>query len=158
MSIKNMDTIKNIKETNPKGRMNYILNSKRTAAKIKQGAGKPAIHVQSNGGSKTITFSTGAYISIVLPLVKDWLELEGNPILADQVDGMDITVSKFDIKTDKKNTKVHYAVKLLVDGLWVTVTCYDTTLTMLVQAGPMLEPYCSRVLIPYLTPCCRLEV
>ena len=32
----------------------------------------------------------------------------------------------------------------------MTVTCYDTTLTMLVQAGPMLEPYCSRVLIPYL--------
>ena len=122
MSIKNMDTMENIKETNPKGRMNYILNSKRTAAKIKQGAGKPAIHVQSNGGSKTITFSTGAYINIVLPLVKDWLELEGNPILADQVDGMDITVSKFYIKTDKKNPKVHYAVKLHVDGLWVTVT------------------------------------
>ena len=145
-----MDTIENIKDTNPKGKMNYILNSKKTAAKIKQGVGKPTMHVEHNNGSKTINFSTGAYINIVLPLVKAWLELEGNPILADQVDGMDITVSKFEIKTDQKNTKVHYAVKLLVDGLWVTVTCYDTTLTMLVQAGPVLEPYCSRVLIPYL--------
>ena len=42
-------------------------------------------------------------------------------------------------------------MKLTVDGHKVTVTCFDTTLTVLVQASKsVLEPYCSRALFPHL--------
>ena len=35
-----------------------------------------------------------------------------------------------------------------VQGVKVKVTCYDTTLSMLVQSGKIFEDYCSRVLLP----------
>ena len=36
--------------------------------------------VTDNKGSKTIVFSTGVYVSVVLPLIKVWQDMEGHPI------------------------------------------------------------------------------
>ena len=58
-----------------------------------------------------------------------------------------ITVSTF---LDLGDTIEKYIVKMCVEGQVVTVTMFDTTLSILVQAGSMQEPYCRRVLIPYL--------
>ena len=128
----------------------YILSEKATLDKLQAAAIKPAIEVTRNRGSTTIHFSTGAYVSVVVPLVLAWKDIEGHHIDDKLVDGMDIIVDKITIKRDDAGTIEHYRVTLLVEGQKVTVTCFDTTLTVLVQAASMLEPYCSRVLFPHL--------
>ena len=138
--------------TNSKiGSSDYSLNNDATLKKLQSAASKPAIEVTRNNGSTTIHFSTGAYVNVIGPLVKTWQRIEGNYIDSDLVDGMDISVDNIKIKKDDIGTIEHYKVKLAVGGQKVMVTCFDTTLTVLVQAGKtVLEPYCSRVLFPYL--------
>ena len=138
--------------TNSKiGSTDYSLNNDATLKKLQSAAAKPAIEVTRNNGSTTIHLSTGAYVTVVNPLVKVWQDIKGDHIQRDLVDGMDITVNNIEIKKDNSGTIEHYKVKLVVDGRKVTVTCFDTTLTVLIQAGKtVLEPYCSRVLFPYL--------
>ena len=65
-----MDLIVNIVGGNPGGRAKYFLNDETTIKKLKAAAGKDSMKVTHNDGSKTIEFSTGAYVSVVLPLVK----------------------------------------------------------------------------------------
>ena len=137
---------------------NYILNVKATLDKLQAAANKPAIEVTRNIGSTTIHFSTGAYVSVVVPLVLAWKDIEGHHIDDMLVDGMDIVVDKIATKKDDAGTIEHYKIKLLVEGQKVMVTCYDTTLTVLVQAAAsILEPYCSRVLFPYLNKEIRMN-
>ena len=138
--------------TNSKiGSTDYSLNNDATLKKLQSAASKPAIEVTRNNGSTTIHLSTGAYVTMVNPLVKVWQDIKGDHIQRDLVDGMDITVNNIEIKKDNSGTIEHYKVKLAVDGRKVTVTCFDTTLTVLVQAGKtVLEPYCSRALFPHL--------
>ena len=127
---------------------NYILNVKATLDKLQAAANKQAIEVTRNIGSTTVHLSTGAYVSVVVPLVLAWKDIEGHHIDDKLVDGMDIIVDTFTTKKDKAGTIEHYRIKLAVDGQKVTVTCFDTTLTVMVQAASMLEPYCSRVPSP----------
>ena len=138
--------------TNSKiGSSNYLLNKGETLKKLQIAAVKPAIEVTRNKGSNTVHFNTGAYVTVVGPLVKQWKAIEGDFINSDLVDDMDISVDSIYIKKDDAGTIEHYLVKLTVDGHKVTVTCFDTTLTVLVQAGhSVLEPYCSRALFPHL--------
>ena len=145
-----MDTIVNLKGGNPGGKAKYFLNDDATVKKLKRAAAKQPIEVKHNSGSKTITFSTGSYVSVVLALVRAWQNNEGHWIAEEQVDNMKIFVTNVEAETDLADTIVHYLVKLVVDGKEVTVTCFDTTLTMLVRAGSMLETYFNRVLFPYL--------
>ena len=140
----------NIVGENPGGRAKYFLNDVTTIQKLKAAADKANIKVIDNNGSKTIEFSTGAYVSVVLPLVKLWQEMKGHPIDPEEVDGLDIFVVKIEIERDLAGTILQYIIEMKVQGIKVKVTCYDTTLTMLVQSGKMLEQYCSRVLLPYL--------
>ena len=136
---------------------NYILNEKNTLDKVQAAANKPAIEVTRNFGSTTIHLSTGAYVSVVIPLVMAWQNIEGHRIEDKLVDGMNIIVEDIAIKKDKVGTIEHNKIKLAVEGQKVTVTCFDTTLTVLVQASSMLEPYCSRVLFPYLNKEIRMN-
>ena len=122
--------------TNSKtGATNYVLNKDTTLKKLQIAASKPAIEVTRNGGSTTVHFSTGAYVTVVAPLVKQWQAIEGDFINGDLVDDMDISVDSITTKKDEAGTIEHFLVKLTVDGQKVTVTCFDTTLTVLVQAG-----------------------
>ena len=89
--------------------------------------------INNPNGSKTILFSTGAYIKVVSPLVKEWKQVEGDFITKEMVDNMEIKVVNVEHSTDSNGTIVHYIVKLCVDGIDVTVTCFDTKLTMTVQ-------------------------
>ena len=145
-----MDIIVNTKGGYPGGRSSYFLNDEATADKLKKAATNFDLEVTHNSGSKTLNFSTGSYISTVLPLVKAWQDIEGGDIDLDQVDGMEVTVVKVKTVVDLGDTIEKYLVKLRVEGKLVTITMFDTTLSVLVQAGTMLEPYCARVLIPYL--------
>ena len=136
---------------------NYILNEKNTLDKVQAAANKPAIEVTRNFGSTTVHLGTGAYVSVVIPLVMAWQNIEGHRIEDKLVDGMNIIVEDIAIKKDKVGTIEHNKIKLAVEGQKVTVTCFDTTLTVLVQASSMLEPYCSRVLFPYLNKEIRMN-
>ena len=152
MSIKMLDTLVNIKGGNPGGRRKYFLNDETTAKKLKRAAAadNPNIVIIPRSGSTTIRLSTGSYILTALPLLKAWLDIEGAYINQEQVDGMIIGVDKVKTIIDLGGTIERYEVKLIVEGQEVTVTLYDTTLSIFVQAGSMLNPYCNRVLIPYL--------
>ena len=141
----------NVVGGNPGGRARYFLNDETTIKKLKAAADKIGMKVNHNTGSKTIEFSTGAYVSVVLPLIKLWQDIKGHPIHPEEVDGLDITVLTIEIERDLGGTILNYKVELKVQGVKVKVTCYDTSLTLLVQSGKMLEDYCSRVLLPYLS-------
>ena len=145
-----MDAIVYLKGGNPGGKAKYFLNDDATTKKLKKAAAKESIEVKHNTGSKYITFSTGSYVTVVLALVKAWQEIEGHWIAEEMVDNMKIFVEKVETEMDLAETIVHYLVRLVVDGKEVTVTCYDTKLSMMVQAGSALESYFSRVLLPYL--------
>ena len=145
-----MDSSVNVPGGNPGGKANYFLNNDTTVKKLKAAANKENLKVTDNSGSKTIEFSTGAYICVVLPLIRMWQEMKGHSILPSDVDGMDISVVQIDIERDLAGTILHYMVELKVQGRKVKVTCYDTTLSMFVQSGKMLDEYFSRVLFPYL--------
>ena len=145
-----MESIVNVSGGNPGGSAKYFLNDDITMKKLKAAAERDNMVVNDKNGSKTIDFSTGAYVSVVLPLVKLWQELEGHSIDPEDVDGMDIAVVKYEIERDLNGTIVFYLIELKVQGVKVKVTCYDTTLSILVQSGKMLEDYCTRVLLPYL--------
>ena len=146
-----LDTLVQVKGGNPGGRRKYFLNDETTAKKLKAAADVPNIVVIPHGGSTTIHLSTGSYILTALPLLKAWMNIEGAYIEQEQVDGMIIGVNKIKTFVDLGGTIEKYEVKLTVEGQLVTVTLYDTTLKIFVQAGSMLDPYCNRVLIPYLT-------
>ena len=64
-----MDTIVNIVGGNPGGRAKYFLNDETTIKKLKAAADKISMKVSHNNGSKKIEFSTGAYVSTVVPLL-----------------------------------------------------------------------------------------
>ena len=145
-----MESIVNVSGGNPGGPAKYFLNNDITMKKLKAAAVRDNMVVNDKNGSKTINFSIGAYASVVLPLVKMWQELEGHSIDPEGIYGMDIPVVKYKIERDLKGTIVFYLIELKVQGVNVKVTCYDTTLSILVQSGKMLEDYCARVLLPYL--------
>ena len=146
-----MDTLVQIPGGNPNGRRKYFLNNEATAKKLKQAATNPDIMVETKGKSISIDFSTGSYVATVLPLVKAWQEIEGDTIDKDLVDGMSIKVKMVETKQDLGAQIVGYLVKLDVEGTEVTIHLYDTTLSLLVQASlSVLQPYCSRALVPYL--------
>ena len=140
--IKIMETIVDIKEGNIEGRTtNYFLNDKATIDKLIAAARNDDIEVEHNDGSKNIFFSTGSYVTTVVPLVKAWIDLEGDTINEDHVDGLRIKVVKVETVKEKGTKIVGYLVKLNVEGKSVTIHLYDTTLSMLIQAGPtILDP------------------
>ena len=146
-----MDTVANLKEGNQDLRAKYFLNDDATIKKLKKAAGLEPMTIIDNINSKTINFNSGTYISVVSPLVKLWQELEDHHILEEDVDGMKIMVKKVEIEKEMANLITKYIVRLVVQGVKVTVTCYDTTLSMFIQASQAtLVEYCSRVLFTYL--------
>ena len=122
-----------------------------TIKKIKKAAEAPKdIEVTEKSQCTTMKFSAGAYMTVVTDLVKDWKNILGGSINKDLVDDMEVSVIKVHTERDAKNKITQHLVKLLVEGQEVTVTCFDTRMSLMVQASTMLEPYCSRALIPYL--------
>ena len=114
----------------------YILNDKKTMTKLKIAAKKNDLEIIHNpNGSKTILCSRGAYINVVWPLVRVWQGLGGDYITRELVDNMEIRVVSVEPSTNTMGTIVHYIVKLCVDGHDVTVTCFDTKLTVTDQGS-----------------------
>ena len=109
-----MDSIVNVSGGNPGGSAKYFLNDDITMKKLKAAAVRDNMVVNDKNGSKTIDFSTGAYVSVVLPLVKMWQELEGHSIDPEDVDGLDIAMIKYKIERDLKGTIVFYLIELKV--------------------------------------------
>ena len=133
----------------------YVLNDMATIQKLKKAAAAPKdMEVTDHGRhGRTIRFSTGAYMTVVSPMVKDWKDIlaTGDFINEDLVDNLKIYVVQVHTERDTKNHNTQVIIKLNVEGHEVTVTCYDTRLSMQVQgSAAMLGPYCSRALLPYL--------
>ena len=145
-----IDTLVSLDGGNPGQRSKYCLNDFNTAKKLKKAAKKKDRVVEFKSGTITMELSTGAYIATVLPLLKIWERIVGCFIEEEYVDNMVIKVDKIEPKIDQGGTIEGYIVKLVVEGQTVTVTLFDTKLSLMVQAGSILEPYCRRVLIPYL--------
>ena len=135
----------------PEGKAKYYLNDSTTLKKLKKAADIEDMTIISNIQSNTISFSTGAYINIINPLVNLWKDMQGHHIIAEDVDGMNIIVNEVEVEKEMAGIIVKYVVRLSVEGEKVTITCYDTTLSMFVQASQArLDEYCRRVLFPYL--------
>ena len=83
-------------------------------------------------------------------LLKYWESCQGKPQIAEDVDNLDVIVSKVETFVDAGGINERHIVRLCVQGEQVTVTFWDTRCKMGIQAGSMLVPYTDRVLFPYL--------
>ena len=122
-------------------RAKYFLNDDATIKKLKKAAELDPMTIIDNINSKTINFNSGTYISVVSPLVKLWQELEGHHILEEDVNGMKIMVKKVEIEKEMANLIVKYIVRLVVQGVKVTVTCYETTLSVTMIWKHLMTPW-----------------
>ena len=115
---------------NPGGRSKYFLNDENTIKKLKKAAAnKLQMEVKHNSDSQTILFSTGSYVTVVLPLLKAWQEIQGRYIDEEQVGGLAIMVDQVTPQVVLGDRIERYQVKMIVDGHSVTVTLFDTTLS-----------------------------
>ena len=130
-----MDTLISLIGGKLEAKAKYYLNDATTLKKLKTAADIDNMTIISNIQSKTIHFSTGAYVNIINPLVNLWQDIKGHHILAEDVDGMKIIVNDVEIEREMADKIMKYVVRLSVEGDKVTVTCYDTTLTMMIQAS-----------------------
>jgi hypothetical protein len=127
----------------------YYLNYKATEDKLVKGANsKDFISVVNGDNSYTLTFSTGSYVIVVMPLLKFWKET--TKISSDDTDGLETEVLSVETKVDKAGTIERHTVKLQVEDEVVTITLYDTTLKILVQGGSQQVQFTTRALIPFL--------
>ena len=100
--------------------------------------------------SHTIQFSTGSYMTTVVPLLKLWQSLVGQEIDPADVGGLEVLVESVLVGTDRKGTTTDTIVKVVVDGETTTITLYDTTLKMRIQGKEKQVEYTTNVLIPFL--------
>ena len=128
----------------------YHLNDEETLKKLKGHAERaPMTIVKKKDNSLSLQFSTGAYMEAVGPLVKFWRGAEGKgKINADDTDGLEVKVTNVKTKTEHGEKTVWTIVKLDVDDVEVTITCFDTQVSMRVQGGH--KQFSERALIPYL--------
>ena len=150
-----MENIVNIAGGNPEGRSKYYLNDIETEKKLKEGARRTkhldVVPVPFKGGECTnIIFSTGAYIAVALPLLKDWTDCQAKLIDSTYTDGMVVRVVKVRPKLDMGGLLEGYQVKMVANGKNVTIHMFDTVLKMTIQGGPESLAYTNRALIPYL--------
>ena len=145
-----MDTIVDLPGGNPRGKSKYYLNDAATAKKLKAAAKLPDIVITPKQDSIQVKFNVGAYVEVVLRLLKYWESCQGEPQLPEDVDNLIVRVLQVETVVDAKGTNERHIVRLSVEGENVTVTLWDTTCSMGVQAGSQLVPYTSRVLFPYL--------
>ena len=131
----------------------YYLNDMETLKKLKEYADRsiPMAVETKRDGSYSLLFSTGAYLEAVAPLISFWKEAEGADFIDKKdTDGLEVKVNDVETETEKGGKSVKFIVRLNVHGENTTVTCYDTTVSMRVQGGPMMEKFSRRALIPYL--------
>ena len=145
-----MDTLVSLIGGKLEAKAKYYLNDATTLKKLKKAADIDDMTIIYNNQSNTINFSTGAYVNVITQLVNLWQDLKGHHIHAEDVDGMKIIVNNVEIEREMADKIVKYVVRLSVEGEKVTVTCYDTSLSIFVQASQArLDEYCRRVLFPH---------
>ena len=131
----------------------YYLNTVETLRKLKEHADRTA-HLEQetkNDNSLSLRFSTGAYMETVVPLLKYWKKEEGAGLLEhEDTDAMDVKVKTVETTVENGGKTVQTIVKLDVHGEKVTITCYDTTVSMRIQGLKWMNEFYKRALLPYL--------
>ena len=135
--------------------MQYRLNDKATEKKLKSFAILKDMYVYDMklDLSHTIQFSTGCYLTTVVPLLELYKDLVGKEVSRIALnDGIiDIEVTNIDKKIDKNDTVVEHIVRLIAGGKNVTVTFYDTTCSLRIQGNHDEQVrYTTKLLIPHL--------
>ena len=133
----------------------YTLNDKATELKLKACAILKDMHMFDIklDRSHTVQFSTGCYLTTVVPLLELFKDAVGKGVSKIAVnDGIiDIEVTNIETKTDKNDTVVEHIVHLLAGGKNVTVTFYDTTCSLRIQGNHDEQVrYTTKVLVPHL--------
>ena len=130
----------------------YYFNDFKTLETLKVHAARAPMVVETKcDKSKSLQFSTGAYMEAVSPLASFWKRAEGRGEI-DKVDtdGMVAKVTSIETTADNGGKTVSTVVKLDVEGEKVTVTCFDTQVFMRVQGKYQMEEFFKRALLPYL--------
>ena len=127
------------------GKGSYNLNDQETLEKMKGHAARsPLEQLPVNDKSKSLQFSTGAYMEAVSPLLQFWKGAEDNvPLDPVDTDGLEASVTEVEIEQENKGK----TVKAIVEGEKVTFTCYDTQVKMRVKGkiewrNTLGEPSC----------------
>ena len=130
----------------------YYLNTLETLRKLKEHAQRPKPLEQETkrDDSMSLRFSTGAYMEAVVPLLKYWKDEEGALLIPEDTDGIKVEVKTVETTVENGGKTVQTIVKLDVHGEKVTITCYDTTVSMRIQGQKWMEQFYKRALLPYL--------
>ena len=115
---------------------NYELSDKKAKSNLVKGANREPIDFQERQGCIMIEFSTGSYLEIVIPIVKEW----GNMSTVDIMDEkLGITREGVTQSYDENMKHVEAIVRFCSDGNKVTVTCYNTTQRIKVEGKGYLK-------------------
>ena len=134
-------------ENKTSGRMfDFSLNEKKAEAKLLKGAIRAThMEVESKSGCVTLRFSDGAYLHIVLLLLREW-NSKVNDIV--KINDTEIRILEADVGMD--NTEKHVDTKLVIlaNNNRLVIHIYNGTQNLMVQ-GKNYEAFALNCLKPY---------
>ena len=132
-------------------RFKYSLNDDSTLEKLKKNATLRDVVVDNNktDNSVSIQLNTGAYLTVLVPLVGFYLKNKGKEIDSKNTKGHKVMIKDAERQSDARGVIVSTLVDLEVDGQHVKMTAYDTTGLVRVQ-GKAAQLFAGQLLGPHL--------
>ena len=124
----------------------YELSDKKAKSNLVKGANREPIEFHERQGCIMIDFSTGAYLEIVIPTVKEWENMNTTEIMDEKLGIRREGVSP---GYDENMKHVEAIVRFYFEGNKVTVTCYNTTQRVKVEGRGYVK-FLEQFLKPFL--------
>ena len=102
----------------------YELSDKKAKYNLLKGANREALEIQDRQKCVMMDLSTGAYLEIIIPTVKEWEKVKGNEFA---IEDMNIKVDEVSHGYDENLKHVQSIVRFVANNNKVAVTCYNTT-------------------------------
>ena len=124
----------------------YELSDKKAKGNLVKGANREPIEFHDRQGCIMIDFSTGSYLEIVIPTIKEWENKNAAEIMDEQLSIRREGVSP---GYDENMKHVEAIVRFFSGGNRVTVTCYNTTQRIKVE-GKGYQKFLEQFFKPFL--------
>ena len=111
----------------------YELSDKKAKANLIKSANKEDLDFQEKQKCVMVDFSTGSYLELVIPTVKEWGDTKRKDKSAS------IVVENVTPGYDEKMKHIESIVRFFANSCKITVTCYNTTQRVKVEGRGYLE-------------------
>ena len=123
----------------------YALNKKRAKAKLLKGAKRENLIVEVKNGCVNLLFSDGAYIELVLPLMKSWNK-KVNKVF--EINNTQIKVIEIDTGIEESGNHVDTKLVIMANNQRFVLHAYNGTQNLMVQ-GKNYEQFAVNCLQPF---------